>query len=1025
MKNFFSVVFVTMIVFGLNAQELVRWNNSNFTPNIINNKITADNVTFKTDVTINDAWEGNVKYFQFNTSGWPKPNYTNTAVDTFDSSKYVQFSIAPTSGNKIKISDFGFNYKMQGGSARIKIDYSFNNDFSNAKNLLPVTTVSNGDWKDLKITDFPSVPQQIISSGKKMYIRLYVANTNNAFLIRFLKENNVGPYVKGTVSVDNPMPPITADDVARTSKNNEVSIDVLDNDLYQTTVDLKIATAPKNAAVVITNNKIIYTPKINFVGNDEFYYIAYDKNGDSRLTKVSVTVADEIITELIRWNNNDYSGSVLNSNVAKTSLKAKNIDLSAESWETGVFILDNIGGNKPMNADKYLEFGVDNISSTNDIKPTSFSFTYRGTNNATYSILYSKDPEFKNNVKTLASNISATTSFTSRTFNITDTVLKSKEKLYFRLFVYNTNAQFVIQFNNRIDVTFPISGPTVDGVISNSYITTWTNAANPHWDNGKPNAYKSAAVEVPYNTAKDGSFDAYDLIVKPEGSIKITADKDISVYNKITNLGDGSNFIVESDANLIQINDIANEGKITLKRLTKLPKKGYNYWSSPVTGQNLYQFSDGYNQASNPANPQGTPWNQFFIYNEKNDYFVTSIPNELKLDANSEFLKSRGYAIRGKNSFPTEINATSPEAEFKFVGVPNNGTIESYILKYTNEDHGYNLVGNPYPSNIDLDIFFIENADLIQPIAFFWTNNDMSITTQQGSQYNGNNYAIYNRMGGIPATYKGLNKNIPNISVKTSQGFIIKAKATGQNKALRFTNAMRTKEQGVFFNYKAAEKNRFWLNLKSEADINNEILIGYLEDASNAFDADLDTELLAVGEDAIWSNLDNKQLGIQARSWNDNQEDVVKLGVQLSAAGNYSISLGDVEGIFNQNQNIYLKDNSNSQIIDLSNSSYNFYGEKGIYNERFEIVYKKKETTLAVTEAQKDVLVYKNNDAFVITSKTDNIEEVEVYDALGRLVYQTKPNNKATQISLNQFAKGMFILKISTKTNTLTKKIIN
>jgi hypothetical protein len=41
------------------------------------------------------------------------------------------------------------------------------------------------------------------------------------------------------------------------------------------------------------------------------------------------------------------------------------------------------------------------------------------------------------------------------------------------------------------------------------------------------------------------------------------------------------------------------------------------------------------------------------------------------------------------------------------------------ISKYGN---GYNLVGNPYPSNIDMKKLAANNSGLIEELAYFWTN---------------------------------------------------------------------------------------------------------------------------------------------------------------------------------------------------------------------------------------------------------------------------------------------------------------
>lgn len=1014
MKRILLFIFFTIILINLNAQKLVSWNNADFSPTISNNKINADNITASMNID-NLNWDG----LFFSTAGWPTPNYNNTSLDTFDNNKYIQLAIKPVTGQKIKLSEFGFNYRLQGGKGRMKINYSYNANFSDAKILLSPIDINN-EWSDVKIINFPTLPEQIIPDGKKMYIRIYVANTENNFFIRYFKDKNIGPYINGETSQDKPTAPITIDDVATTLKNNEVAINVLENDAYDGKVTLKVASQPQNGIVTVdSNNKVIYTPKANFVGEDVFYYTVTNNQGTSRLTKVTVKVTNEANIGLIRWNNDDFTGSPLNSAIAKTGLRASELVLKKDSWETPIYDLSNLGGNENLNENKYLEFVVDNISETKNITLNSFAFDYRGTSPAVYTIKYSKDPNFKTDVRTLASDISADINYVNKAFNFNGFVLKSTEKLYIRLYVYKTWSQFVIQYNNNIERT--IQGPLLTGIVENNYITTWMPEL--YWDNGVPNAYKTAIIKGVYNTKSNGAFVTADLIVRKEGSLTISPSANVKVYNKITNEGDGSNFTIESDADLIQVSNTTNEGKITVKRSTRLPKMGYNYWASPVKGQNLYQFSDGYDTSTKPINPQGTPWSNFYVYNEATNYFVTNIPNEIKLDARAEFQTGRGYAIRGKNSFPSALTMTSPSTEFSFVGVPNNGDLFSQPLKYTDADHTFNMVGNPYPSNLDMDMFFEVNKDNIEPLAYFWTNNDMSILYQQGSNYKGNNYAIYNKVGGISATFKGINKAKPNEASRVAQGFIVQAKATGKNKALSFTNEMRTSDQGVFFNNRKALKDRFWINLNSPSDINNEILVSYLPDATNGIDGDYDTELLVIGNDAIWTEESNRKLGIQARDLSQLESDIVKLGLKFSENGNYTISISDKEGRFNNDQPIYLKDKLNSKIIEITKEDYTFYAEKGTGEDRFTMVYQNEKTLSTDDSAKNKTEIYQQKDNVFIKSN-EKIINIELYDALGRTVYNKKPNSKELTISTAAYNPGLYVIKVQTTSGITTKKIL-
>jgi hypothetical protein len=257
---------------------------------------------------------------------------------------------------------------------------------------------------------------------------------------------------------------------------------------------------------------------------------------------------------------------------------------------------------------------------------------------------------------------------------------------------------------------------------------------------------------------------------------------------------------------------------------------------------------------------------------------------------------------------------------------------------------GYNLVGNPYPSNISFSDFYAENSSKIYGVAYFWTNNDGQVTSQQSSGYSGNNYAIATAVGGTSATYFGYNNRKPNGNISVGQGFIIQTKQAGKNQPLVFKNSMRNSDAANYYNKTSSQKNRFWLEFKSPTNVNNEILIGYVPNATNGFDNDYDADLLAIGSDSFWNVLDNHKLAIQAKDENFSEEDIVKLGFKSSTSGNYTISLTDKDGIFKTSQAIYLKDKYLNKVINITDNAYTFYTSSGQYEDRFEVIYKSLET---------------------------------------------------------------------------------
>lgn len=533
-----------------------------------------------------------------------------------------------------------------------------------------------------------------------------------------------------------------------------------------------------------------------------------------------------------------------------------------------------------------------------------------------------------------------------------------------------------------------------------------------HWlgDNLAPIISQKALLKGDYNTAINGNLGVCSLQNNPGFTLTIAGNTYASVENDIKNDG---NITVESDGNLIQNSDVGAftgnniKAERNVKNMNNVsPLWDYVYWSSPVTGQ---QIHDGTNSIFSP----GTALNRNYEYRESNDYFYAT--------PDLTFKKGKGYAIRAEAGLTNLYTK-----DYTFTGVPNNGIINSAeTLKYTDATHGYNLVGNPYPSNMSFNKFFEANKTKIKQVAYFWTNNTPT-ATQSGSTYVGNNYAIYNGIGGTPATAGGTGNGditaIPNGNVKVGQGFIVQAIAAGSNQNLVFNNAMRTYNGGTFFQKET--KDRFWVSLTSPSDIVNTILIGYVPEATNDFDQDYDTPLFVESSDAIYSIVGTDKLAIQGRA-SFAVEDKIYLGTTQFENGDYKISLVNPEGVFSNGQKIFLKDNLLNSYTDLQTNSYTYAATKGTMEGRFEIVYID-DIVLGSANVKKDkLLVYRDANNYTIET-LKNMRSVDVYDTSGRLMKLIKNADRKVQIEADSWLKGMYIFKITYEDGTIqTKKILN
>jgi hypothetical protein len=556
---------------------------------------------------------------------------------------------------------------------------------------------------------------------------------------------------------------------------------------------------------------------------------------------------------------------------------------------------------------------------------------------------------------------------------------------------------------------------TMTGSVSivSGIVTTWkitSPATTPAWDNGAPNSatyQKSAIIEADY--AEIADLIACSLVVTNNANVTIPTGKNITLNGALT-VNAGSTFTLENDANLVQVTQATNTGDITVKReITIKDNKQYNYLISP-TGSGL----------------------KTDLYGTGNSAPFTLYHNE----ANNTFGNSSGAYIRGRGLAVKEPATGSGTVTALFKGVPMNEAF-SFALANSNVGAGttlgYNLTGNPYPSNIDLNKLYNlgTNKTNISATFYFWDNTVNAATTQGGTGYNGAAYAVFNAVAGSTGTGLGAGSlsgsvtgtKVPTRVVKTGQGFMVQS-IEKVNNTLEFDNTIRISDANpVFFGKgEAVQDDRFWLNLSAPTNITKQVAIVYFEAGLNEFAKD-DSELKGLPSDVLYTVIGDKKAVINGRAPFVNT-DQIPLGANSFAAGTYTFSLGTQEGIFANGQSIYLKDNQAGTVTNLSEGNYTFTANAGETTGRFEIVYEPQITLATDGTSKEELMVYKDSGDFVVTAKTKKITSLEAYDMNGRLILKLIPNSTKVVLEGNHLNNGVYILKINQGSKITTKKVI-
>ncbi len=519
------------------------------------------------------------------------------------------------------------------------------------------------------------------------------------------------------------------------------------------------------------------------------------------------------------------------------------------------------------------------------------------------------------------------------------------------------------------------------------------------WSAGNPVASQPAIINGDYDSASanPGGFSACSLLIGTGFTATISPGDSVNISGNVT-VQAGANLIFENNANLIQEGTATtgNSGNITIKRNATMVRQDYVYWSSPVTGQNLLAFS--------PA----TLVNRFYEISETTNAFVYVNPSL------NSFQSAKGYAIRAPDNFvpgvPTPFTGS-------FTGVPNKGNIS---IPITRNNQGYNLIGNPYPSPINADAFLAANPSI--GTIYFWAH-------LQQSAPSGANYAAYNATGAAAASNTVPVSPLPNGTIQTGQGFMALTNAPGN---AVFTNSMRVNNiEDQFYRTSSdpiAQKSRMWLNLSSAEGPLNQILLGYVPEATNDFDHRFDGKLAEMQGAKLFSLIDDSEYVIQGRALPFADTDVVPLGFRANIDGTYTISLDHVDGLFSDSQDIFIKDNLTGITHNIKLSDYSFAATAGVYHNRFQVVYQNSPlgTETPVLDSNQLVL-YKEQGIFKINSGTVTMDSVRVFDIRGRMIYEKQNiNTSETALSGLSAAQEVLLVQITAADGRIVmKKAVN
>ncbi len=603
---------------------------------------------------------------------------------------------------------------------------------------------------------------------------------------------------------------------------------------------------------------------------------------------------------------------------------------------------------------------------------------------------------------------------------------------------------------------------------------TWTNSAV----NNIPNSIAISdgttpidwnIVRINNNVFTTGNKNVLGLVINATRSLAIQSDSkmEISHYflvNGKLDLVGRSQLIQTLNSDL----DTRSTGTLERDQQGTGNKFNYNYWSSPVstvastTANNRgYTINNAMKNGTNPATPSNITWvagfdgstAPFSIARRWLYKFTNLSPdyaNWQQINENSTLATGQGFTMKGSGVAAAPAVSTQ---NYVFVGKPNNGLINSTGLNIG--PGSTNLIGNPYPSALDANVFIADNASKIDGTLYFWehyaTNNTHILAGYQGG------YATRTALGGVapvaPAMISGAGSStrIPGRFIPVGQAFFVKANATGGT--INFNNNQRlfikednassnimfrngvsrtnTEETNKDDQFKESPFKLIRLGFTTvEANMKRQLLLGFTpnNEASAAYDNGYDGIVLDVQANDAYFPLDNRNLVIQAEgAFAENN--IFPVTVKSSADGNGKFEVEELVN-FDANQEIYLHDNVTDTYHNLRNGEVTIPLTAGETSNRFTIRFRNAALSTDTFETQTNTFYHFNNELILLQKLIEEeVKEVTMYNVIGQNVKTWNASEidaSASQVNLatKSFAKGVYIVNVSTAKGKYSKKII-
>lgn len=524
-----------------------------------------------------------------------------------------------------------------------------------------------------------------------------------------------------------------------------------------------------------------------------------------------------------------------------------------------------------------------------------------------------------------------------------------------------------------------------------------------HWTPNAPNVQTGDKNTVILNGTytETGKVQVKNLKVEPGAGIviketgAISVNGDLITSNNVTLQSDSKNY-----SSLIVIGEVTGTAKYErqIQSRTTMGVASHEVLiSAPVTGEPFKAFrAENSNIVSNKGN-------SLFLFGPFNKTKAT-----YTLYSNTEketFKAGTGYKAAATNN-----------GSFTFTGTVNTNTIKKELLNSGLSYAEWNLIGNPYPSYINLSDFLAENNSQFSPTSAGIYGYDTSVS---------DGWTVQN------LAYLTLH---PNTKIKPGQGFMVASKTEGTT--VSFTPPMRSVGDPDDFIVKKdtiAENVGFLKINLSDGILNYNTDFYFNDHSTKGLDIGYDAALYGgkPPQFAIYSHLAENNTGVamalQSLAYTDLSNDtLIPLGVNASQGQQITVSIADA--ILPEETEIYLEDKVANTFTLLNKNNHTVFLNSNISDTGRFFLHVINSTLLFGDHALYNPEIYTTNGSHTlhINGTIGANTFITVYDSQGRLLISTELDeiSKNNKLDLSVLSDGMYLVKLRSGSLEKIKKVV-